>query len=207
MPEFTQRQQPNPRQALKRPLNRSGAAPTQEPDLAQRVLGNQAMQRLLRAQRIRPKLDVNEPGDPFEQEADWLADHVLRMPDPGAAAVRTTGQEKIQRQVDDEEEETPIQATDLAGAERIQRQADDEEEEETPIQATDLAGAEMIQRQADDEEEEETPIQAADLGQGAETDPDGRLTTKKRKRRPSRPKTPPVRRQRRRPASRPRSAA
>ncbi|MCB0589425.1 MAG: hypothetical protein KDD06_29345, partial [Phaeodactylibacter sp.] len=29
---------------------------------------------------IQPKLTVNQPGDPYEQEADRMADHIMRMP-------------------------------------------------------------------------------------------------------------------------------
>lgn len=32
---------------------------------------------------IQPKLTINQPGDRFEQEADRVADLVMRMPEPG----------------------------------------------------------------------------------------------------------------------------
>src|SRR6266850_849186 len=51
-----------------------------------RTLGNQGMQRLLRADVIQAKLRVGEPNDPYEQEADRVAERVMRMPAPGAAA-------------------------------------------------------------------------------------------------------------------------
>jgi hypothetical protein len=35
---------------------------------------------------IQTKLDISRPGDGYEQEADRVADQVMRMPDPGAAA-------------------------------------------------------------------------------------------------------------------------
>ncbi|MGH7841787.1 MAG: eCIS core domain-containing protein, partial [Candidatus Binataceae bacterium] len=49
----------------------------------QRAYGNQAVLRMLERSRpvIQPKLVVNEPGDAFEQEADRVADQVMRMPD------------------------------------------------------------------------------------------------------------------------------
>ena len=43
----------------------------------QRAMGNQAVGRMLQA-----KLTVSEPGDIYEQEADRLADQVMRMPAP-----------------------------------------------------------------------------------------------------------------------------
>ena len=38
------------------------------------------------AANLQPKLAVNEPGDAFEQEADRVADQVMRMPEPGPPA-------------------------------------------------------------------------------------------------------------------------
>jgi hypothetical protein len=45
-------------------------------------MGNQAAQRLLRDGVIQAKFTVNEPGDRFEQEADRVAEQVMRLPDP-----------------------------------------------------------------------------------------------------------------------------
>ena len=49
-----------------------------------RTLGNQAVLHLLshRAPALQTKLTINQPGDQYEQEADHVADHVMRMPDP-----------------------------------------------------------------------------------------------------------------------------
>jgi hypothetical protein len=44
-------------------------------------VGNQAQ---LRRLGLQTKLRVNEPGDIYEQEADRVADQVMRMHDPGA---------------------------------------------------------------------------------------------------------------------------
>ena len=43
----------------------------------QQTIGNQAVQRLLQA-----KLKIGLPGDQYEQEADRVADQVMRLPDP-----------------------------------------------------------------------------------------------------------------------------
>ncbi len=52
----------------------------------QHTIGNQAVQRMMQAhtatRRIQTKLMVNQPGDTYEQEADHIADQVMRMPDP-----------------------------------------------------------------------------------------------------------------------------
>ena len=45
----------------------------------QRATSNQAMQRMLRTGAVQAKLTVNTPGDKYEQEADRVADQVMRM--------------------------------------------------------------------------------------------------------------------------------
>ncbi len=47
---------------------------------------------------IQTKLELGEPGDKYEQEADHIADQVMRMPEPG-----------LRRQVNEEEEEELLQ--------------------------------------------------------------------------------------------------
>jgi outer membrane protein OmpA-like peptidoglycan-associated protein len=46
------------------------------------TLGNQGVQRLLRAGVIQAKLRVGQPNDSYEQEAEQVADRVMRMPAP-----------------------------------------------------------------------------------------------------------------------------
>jgi len=48
----------------------------------QQTLGNQAVQQLLRSRMLQAKLSISQPGDPFEQEADRVAEKVMRMPAP-----------------------------------------------------------------------------------------------------------------------------
>jgi hypothetical protein len=50
-------------------------------------IGNQALLRMLNrpAPTIQAKLTVNQPGDAFEQEADRVADRVMRMTNPAVA--------------------------------------------------------------------------------------------------------------------------
>ena len=88
----------------------------------QRTIGNQAVQRLIKSGTLQAKLKIGQPGDKYEQEADRVADAVMRMPEPG-----------VQRQVEPEEEEEKVlqtkplvdQITPL-----VQRQVEEEEEEE-----------------------------------------------------------------------------
>jgi hypothetical protein len=75
--------------ALGMPPVASGGLPSPTPRrqrLArlQRAYGNQAVLRMLERSRpaIQPKLVVNEPGDTYEQEADRVAEQVMRMPAP-----------------------------------------------------------------------------------------------------------------------------
>jgi len=93
----------------------------------QRKHGNHHVQRLLRSGLIQARLSVSEPGDQFEQEADRVADQVMRMAEPevsnrGAArganisSVGADGAEKIGRQMaEEEEEEKTVQTKEAAG--------------------------------------------------------------------------------------------
>jgi hypothetical protein len=60
----------------------------------QRTLGNQAVSQIIQA-----KLTISQPDDPYEREADQVADQVMRMPEPEMPG----------------EEETKVQTKPLAG--------------------------------------------------------------------------------------------
>ena len=140
------------------PLQRQSAGPScaGHPLLElQRSIGNQAVQRLIRSPYIQAKLQVSTPGDPYEQEADRVADTVMRMPDSEATAGETT---RIQAKppatrmpgllLQEEEEEKTV-ATKLATDAPLQRQARGEDErEEEALQTS------PIQRQTEEGEEE-----------------------------------------------------
>jgi outer membrane protein OmpA-like peptidoglycan-associated protein len=93
----------------------------------QRAQGNRHVQRLLSSGLIQAKLTVSEPGDQFEQEADRVADQVMRMAEPedsnrGAArsanfsSMGAEGAEKIGRQMaEEEEEEKAVQTKEATG--------------------------------------------------------------------------------------------
>jgi hypothetical protein len=53
----------------------------------QRVIGNQAVMRLLRSHAIQAKLEIGVVDDPPESEADHVAEQVMRMPEPAPLAV------------------------------------------------------------------------------------------------------------------------
>jgi len=87
----------------------------------QRTIGNQAVQRLIKSGALQAKLRIGQPGDVYEQEADRVADKVMRMPEP---EMQLQEEEEIlqtktlvdqitplvQRQVEEEEEEEMLQA-------------------------------------------------------------------------------------------------
>ena len=91
-----------------------------------RTIGNQAVQRLVKSGTLQAKLKIGQPGDKYEQEADRVADKVMRMPEPG-----------VQRQEEPEEEEETLQSKPLAGeiTQLVQKQVEPEEEEEEMLQA------------------------------------------------------------------------
>jgi hypothetical protein len=85
-------------------------------DAQQQSLGNQTVQRMLNSRVIQAKLTINEPGDEYEQEADRVAEQVMRMPDPGAtneAAISRQGH-RVQRMCTECKEEA-IQAKGASG--------------------------------------------------------------------------------------------
>lgn len=102
----------------------------------QSFIGNHALQRLLNSQYIQTKLQVSTPGDPFEQEADRVADNVMRMPerdppDDDKPEIAPVVQQKSVtdipvRRRSSEEEESKAQQTETAPP--IQRRLEDDEE-------------------------------------------------------------------------------
>lgn len=79
------------------------------------------IRQILRGSALQPKLVVGAPDDVYEQEADRVAEQVMRMPEPA-----------VQRESELEEEEELLQPKALSdqGSPAVQRQALPEEEEE-----------------------------------------------------------------------------
>ena len=104
-----------------RRINRSGSKASSVDRILylQRTIGNQAVSRLINSKALQAKLKIGQPGDVYEQEADRVADEVMRMP-------------KMQRQMDEEEEEEILQTKPLVDqiTPLVQRQVEEEEEEE-----------------------------------------------------------------------------
>jgi hypothetical protein len=150
----------------------------------QRSIGNQAVQRLIGSPYIQTKLQVSTPGDPYEQEADRVADTVMRMPDP-----RTT--RTAEQQTEAEKEETVAPKPLVQRAVPIAVREDDEEEkvapkfdtrpgplEEEKSIATKLAKDAPFQRQAREDEEKETLQTAPPIQRQREEEEEEKLQTK-----------------------------
>ena len=75
----------------------------------QRSAGNMAIQRLCRAPSIQPSLAISRPGDAYEQEADRVAENVMRMP-------MRSSPPRIQRMCSECEEEVQRKPKDGGGA-------------------------------------------------------------------------------------------
>lgn len=106
------------------------------PGLTGEFLGSRGRPLVSQPPLIQAKLTIGQPNDRYEQEADRVADLLMRMPDPG-----------LQRQVEPEEEEKEetLQAKPLAVqiTPLVQRQIEpeeEEEEEEEPIQTKQAGG-------------------------------------------------------------------
>jgi ferredoxin len=127
--------------------------------------------------RVQTKLEVSQPDDPYEQEADRVAEQVMAMPEPKAQRTCSSCDEDnlqtrpladqitplAQRQEEEsKEEEEAVQPKSEEGV--VQRQEENPEEEE-PVQAKSIDKS--VQRQEEpeeekppEEEEEEEPAQA-----------------------------------------------
>jgi outer membrane protein OmpA-like peptidoglycan-associated protein len=127
---------------------------------------------------FQPKLTINQPGDPYEREADAVADRVVGQQNGtvpnggGAAAVQRMPISKVQRLATPDEQKMPG-TNDARMEEDKQIQEKPEEgaaEEEEPIQKMEAPKEEEqpVQKAAEEEEpvqakaEEEEPVQKMD---------------------------------------------
>jgi hypothetical protein len=123
--------------------------------------GRAAVRQILRGPRLQAKLTIGAPDDIYEQEADRVADEVMRMPEPQLPTVpacnvgacsrveEETLQAKpltdqitplVQRQVEEEEEEELLQTKALDDTPNLALQHQPEEEEEELLQTKQAAG-------------------------------------------------------------------
>jgi GH24 family phage-related lysozyme (muramidase) len=98
----------------------------------QRTMGNQAVQRLMKSGALQAKLRIGAPGDVYEQEAERVADAVMRMSQPQAVS---SGTPSIQRAClkCEEEEQKRQTIKEEDEEEKLQRKPIEEEEEELQV--------------------------------------------------------------------------
>lgn len=128
------------------------------------VVGNQAMRRLIDSPLIQTKLEVSQPGDPSEEEADRVADTVMRMPESTISRqplVSSHGTSLPQRACDQCEKEDVVhpKSTGVPLAVR-----EDDEEEKEPIQRACAACEEEMVQQKKHEDEEEVVPRSTEVG-------------------------------------------
>lgn len=106
----------------------------------QRALGNQAFGRFIQA-----KLKINQPGDVYEQEADRVANEVMRMPEPVSPIASHGAPANIQRK-----------CTECAGGESLcPRCAEEEQRVQTKPLAESITPLVQLQLAEEPEEQEE----------------------------------------------------
>ncbi len=73
----------NPVPQIKRMIepSRSMNSPIGHIHFLQRTIGNQAVQKFIKSGALQAKLGIGQPGDIHEQEADRVAEQIIRMPD------------------------------------------------------------------------------------------------------------------------------
>jgi hypothetical protein len=107
-----------PTQTQKTGLSQSISSPVEQILFLQRTIGNQAVGRLIKSGALQTKLKIGLPGDKYEQEADRVAEQVMRMKEPQVSKVSgKTTDNPVQRQcprctkkTGREEEEKVLQA-------------------------------------------------------------------------------------------------
>jgi hypothetical protein len=94
----------------------------------QQSVGSRAVQSLIRSPYIQAKLQISTPGDRFEQEADRVADTVMRMTEPqanlNATVSNRTQISRLQRKCSECEKEMQRQPVKDEEEEKLQRKAE-----------------------------------------------------------------------------------
>jgi hypothetical protein len=91
---------------------------------------------------VQAKMTVGKTGDKFEQEADKMADKVMRMPSPASSAK----EEKIQRKADEQLQKAPAE-------EKIQKTARPEEVQKAADEKLQKKEEEALQKKSEQKEE------------------------------------------------------
>ncbi len=102
-------------------------SPAQDILTLHQTIGNKAVQRLFKSGAIQAKLTIGQPNDKYEEEADRVADEVMRMPEP---------KEKNTSQGKTNADRTKSGLSVSKAAVPIQRQEEPEQEELLQTKAT-----------------------------------------------------------------------
>jgi Domain of unknown function (DUF4157) len=100
---------------------------------------------------VHAKLNISQPNDPLEKEADETADKVMRMPDTAVTTATPEKREELQRKEDEQEEMVQPKMMVNAGGSLVMR-SEGEDKEET-VQPK-LYSAGLMRKEAEDEPEE-----------------------------------------------------
>jgi Domain of unknown function (DUF4157) len=169
VPAAPQRTPQTQRDDPKRTTGRSGshAAGWVRPEISrlQRALGNRAMSRVFRSAPIQTKLTINRPDDEYEQEAERVANQVMRMPEPHPADALRRAPVGIQRRCAECEEELHQDALRAAANPRAIAHA--------PVHISRMCKACEKEHAAHGPPEEEAIVQAKRDGTSGLTVPDG----------------------------------
>lgn len=135
----------------------------------QQSAGNQTVQRLIRSPFIQAKLQVSTAEDPSEQEADRVADNVMRMSEPSVSrqvnAQPLSSQIKplAQRENDQADKDKEIVAPKSKSRIPVAVREDDEEEKQPVQRVCNECEGEMVHR-AGSEDNKETIQRDAEAG-------------------------------------------
>ena len=77
-------------QTQKTSPSQSISSPVEQILFLQRTIGNRAVGRLFKSGALQAKLKIGQPVDIYEQEADRVAEQVMRMPEPKAVSSNTS---------------------------------------------------------------------------------------------------------------------
>ncbi len=158
---------------------------------------------------LQPKLRVNDPNDPFEREADRIAERVMSMPEPNPHRAKTDGRDReeaepkrpLQRQEAQEEQEATQDEEEIAQTASLQRRQGEEEAAEEPasMQRQEMEGeteeteeeeaqTSSLQRQENEEEKEAEP---SSLQRRSDESDEEEEPMQQRAKRPRRPRITP----------------
>ena len=83
-------------QTQKTDFSRSTNSPVDRILFLQRTIGNQAVQKLVKSGALQAKLEIGQPGDIYEQEADRVAEQVVSMPASASSQPSCQGKGEVQ---------------------------------------------------------------------------------------------------------------